>query len=197
MKQKHITLFFVGLNFLALNHACLANENHLLTGVWSSKCASDGTGNFNIETFKFSGNSANYSINTYRDSACKKPISSLKTYRDFKLGAKVNGLPHTRKLDYVFNNVTMTYTDSSVIKEANISPGYYGFTQWKLNQPHDVSGQKRTPSSSPEHSKGEKFYTIVKIDNDKLYMGDYSSGSGASDKTRLSAIYNVPFIKHN
>lgn len=198
MKQKnlkHQAIIFTLLSGLSVTHIANANENHLLSGTWSSQCASNDTGSFVIETFKFSGQSASYSVNTYRDALCKKHISTLATYRNFKLGGLIDKLADTRKLDYVFNSVTMTYANQSAVAYANKKPGYYGFTNWKLNQSKIVSGLKRIATSNPEHTKGEKFYTIVKIDNNKLYMGDYSSGAGTSDKTRLSAIYKVPFIR--
>lgn len=172
----------------------LAENNKLLTGTWSSACASDDAGNFNIETFVFSGNSATYSVNTYRDSGCKHAISKLTTYRIFKLGRLVPKLANTRKLDYTFKSVTMTYTSPAAVAVANKN-GDYGSRDWTLNLPKNVSGLKRAKSSSPEHAKGEKFYTLVQIHKNKLYMGDYGSGTGASEKGRLSTIYNVPFIK--
>jgi hypothetical protein len=195
IRMSYRRLFLTTLSLLSVAHISLADENNLLTGTWSSECASNDAGSFIIETFKFANESATYSIKTYSDSACKKHISTLDTYREYTLGEAVKGMPDTRKLDYTFKSVAMTYTDLSSVAAANQLPGYYGFTDWKLNQSKDVSGLKRINSSSPEHSKGERFYTLVKKDKNKLYMGDYSSGAGTSDETRLSAIYNVPFIK--
>jgi hypothetical protein len=198
MKQKlveKILLLVFMVCALGISQTSLADENHLITGTWSSACAAGDAGNFVIETFKFAGHSATYSIHTYRDAACTQPLSTLTTYRTFKLGDSVPGLADTRKLDYVFHAVTMTYLDPSIIVEANKSPGYYGFTNWVKDQPKNVANLRRTSSSTPEHHKGEKFYTIVKITSDKLYMGDYDSGAGDSEATRLSAIYKVPFIK--
>jgi hypothetical protein len=200
MKQnrlKYTAIISTMLGLLSIAQIVKADENHLLAGTWSSKCASDDSGNFIIETFKFADKSASYSVKTYSDSACKKHISTLATYRNFKLGESINKLADTRKLDYTFKSVTMTFTDQLAVANANKLPDYYGFTNWRLNQPKDVAGLKRVNTSNPEHTKGEKFYTIVKIDKNKLYMGDYSSGSGTSDKTRLSTIYNVPFIKED
>jgi hypothetical protein len=200
MKQKRLkykAIIFTMLSLLSIAQIANADENHLLAGTWSSKCASDDVGSFIIETFKFAGKSASYSVKTYSDSVCKKPISTLETYRNFKLGESTGELANNRKLDYIFKSVTMTFTDQSSVADANKLPGYYGFTNWKLNQPKEVSGLKRMNTSNPEHTKGEKFYTIVKIDKNKLYMGDYSSGAGTSDKTRLSTIYNIPFIKED
>jgi hypothetical protein len=191
MKQKILLLTI--LTSLSVASISLADDNSLLAGTWSSKCAANNSGGFTIQTFNFTGNNAAYSVNTYSDSDCRKQISDLISNRTFSLGGPFKG--DTRKLDYVFNSVTMTYTDPSLVQAANAVPGYYGFTNWVLNQPKDVTGLKRIGSSTPEHAKGEKFYTIVKKDNDILYMGDYSSGAGTSDATRLSLIYNVPFIK--
>jgi len=200
MKQKRLkykAIVSTMLGLLSIAQFANADENHLLAGTWSSKCASNDSGSYIIETFKFTDKSAIYSIKTYSDSACKKHISTLATYRNFKLGESIRELADSRKLDYIFKSVTMTFTDESVVADANKLPGYYGSTNWKLNQPKEVSGLKRMNTSNPEHTKGEKFYTIVKIDKNKLFMGDYSSGAGTSDKTRLSSIYNVPFIKED
>jgi hypothetical protein len=191
MKRKILLLtMLTSLNIATISQA---DENSLLAGTWSSKCAANNSGGFTIQTFNFTGNAAAYSVNTYSDSDCRKQISDLISNRTYLVNGPFKS--GARKLDYVFNSVTMTYTDPSLVQAANAIPGYYGFTNWVLNQPKDVTGLKRIGSSSPEHAKGEKFYTIVKIDKDILYMGDYSSGAGTSDATRLSLIYNVPFIK--
>ncbi len=170
------------------------NANQLIAGTWSSVCAPDDDGNYIIETFIFSANSANYSINTYRDAYCKQQLSKLTTYRNFILGDKVPNLVNTYKLDYVFNKVTMAFTDSRAVTMANKSKSY-GFSNWVINQARNVSGMKRDKTASAEHAVGEKFYTIVQIQKNKLYMGDYASGTGTSAKERLSSIYNIPFLK--
>ena len=193
MKSKILTA--LALILLAFTQVSCGNQNHLINGTWSSECAPDDSGHSVIETFHFSGNTATYSVKTYSDTTCSVPISTLITYRNYKLGEAVPGMVNTRKLDYVFNSITMTYNNQETITSANNSPGYYGYTNWELNEPKDVSGLKQMNSSSPEHAKGEKFYTIVRINNNKLYMGNYDSGIGTSDKTRLNAIYEVPFIK--
>ncbi len=200
MKQKNQSYKAIILTLLSLfgiAQIAHANENNLLAGTWSSQCAPNDTGNFMIETFKFTKNSANYSVKTYDDSVCKKHISTLTTYRDFKLGKLTSKSSNTRNLDYTFKSVTMIFTNPSAVADANKLPGYYGFTNWKLNQSKEILGLKRVNTSNPEHTQGEKFYTIVKIDQNKLYMGDYSSGAGTSDRTRLSVIYSVPFISEN
>lgn len=170
------------------------DANKLLSGTWSSKCASDDTGRYNIETFKFSGDTAAYSIKTFTDSACKKLISTMTNHRTFKLGDQVSAL-QAHNLDYTFKSVTYAVNDKGLLKEANQPPGFYQYTHWQLNQARDVSGLKKFASSTIEHEKGKQFFTIVRIEGNKLYMGDYSSGIGDSENTRLSALYNVPFIK--
>jgi hypothetical protein len=167
-----------------------------LLGAWSSRCAPDGSGNFNIETFQFKKNEATYSIKTYYDSNCNNKISTLSTQREYKLGERLPGTADIRKLDYIFKSVYMTYNDQAAVNKANQSRNY-GFSNWAVNQPQNVSHLKLSPSASPEHANGEKFYTIVKITTDKLFMGDYDSGKGDSDHTRLSKVYPVPFIKES
>jgi hypothetical protein len=195
MKQMSLKYPILSLILLCFAQITMAAEDHLLFGTWSSKCAANDSGNFIIETFHFVDEAATYSVKTYSDSVCKKPISTLTTYRSYNLGDSDSA--DIRKLDYVFKSVTMTYKNKSAIADANKSPGYYGFTDWQLDKAKDVSGLKLSNSSSPERTDGEKFYTIVKIDKNKLYMGDYSSGAGTSDKSRLSAIYKIPFIKED
>lgn len=193
MKSKLGLFCFISL--LGISQVTFAeNDNDLLTGTWSSACASDHSGNFNREIFNFKGDEATYSIKTYSDSSCKTLISTLKTDRTYQLGDVISGLDN-QKLDYTFKSVTMTYHNAAILASANKAPGYYGFSDWKLNQSKVISGLKKTPSSDAEHAQGEKFFTIVKIDGNKIYMGDYDSGAGTSDQTRLSRIYTVPFIK--
>lgn len=191
--RKKINLLFCLLCCTFYSSFVLANS-HLLVGTWSSTCARDDQGTYNIETFNFSKYRAIYSIKTYADSKCTKPISTLSAYRRYKLGEPISGMKNTRKLDYVFKSVTMTYNNPKAVTLANQNQ-YYGFTHWKLNRPKVVTNLKRNKEASPEHASGDKFFTIVKIEKDRLYMGDYASGAGTSDKTRLSKIYNVPFIK--
>lgn len=193
--MKSILLTTLALISLAFTSSAFGNQNNLISGTWSSECASDNSGHSMTETFYFSGSTATYSIKTYSDMECSAPLSTLTTYRKYKLGNAVPGMANTRKLDYVFNSVTMTYHSQEAVAAANKAPGYYGYTNWKLDQSKDVTGLKKMSGSSSEHAKGEQFYTIVRIDNNKLYMGDYDSGAGTSDKTRLKAIYEVPFIK--
>lgn len=183
-----------GLLLTCIFTVCEAAPVDSLQGTWSSKCAADGSGNFNIETFVFKPKNATYSIKTYKDASCTQKISTLDTYRNFKLGNAVPGLANTRELDYDFKSVTMMYNDSAMVNQANQSK-YYGLSDWGMNQPKEVAGLKQNNSAFPEHSRGEKFFTIVEIENDKLLMGDYASGKGVSADTRLSKIYDVPFYK--
>jgi hypothetical protein len=70
MKQKCLkykAIIFTILSLLSIAQIANADENHLLAGTWSSKCASDDAGSFIIETFKFADKSASYSIKTYSD----------------------------------------------------------------------------------------------------------------------------------
>ncbi len=181
---------------LCISTSCHAASNKPLQGTWSSKCASDGSGNYNIETFVFKNQNAIYMIQTYSDASCHHKISTLNTYRNYKPGKAVPNLANTKELDYTFKSVTMTYNDPSAVNQANKSEDY-GFSNWKINESKEVAGLKRNASAYPEHAQNDKFYTIVKIEKDKLFMGDYASGKGISPNTRLSAIYNVPFNKSN
>ncbi len=187
-------LFYLNLTIMiTLMFSSIAHASEL-SGTWSSKCAADESGNYNIETFQFSEHTAIYAVKTYSDPQCSHKISTLQTYRNFELGKPVAGLLQTRKLNYTFKSVTMAYNDSAAVKAANQAKDY-GFDSWVLNYPKEVAQLKRNNSAYPEHSRGEKFYTIVKIDKNQLYMGDYGSGKGDSEATRLSQIYKVPFIK--
>lgn len=177
----------------ALVFSSIAHANEL-SGTWSSICASDGSGKYNIETFEFSEHTAIYAVKTYSDAKCSQKISTLQTYRNYELGKPVTGLPQTRKLTYTFKSVTMAYNDPAAVKAASQAKDY-GFDNWVLNSPKEVAKLKRNTSTEPEHYQGEKFYTIVKIEKDRLYMGDYASGKGDSEATRLSQIYKVPFLK--
>lgn len=197
MKLKKIfnttLIIFLGLSTLT---SAFASMNSSLEGTWSSVCAKGKDNHYVRETLKFSGNSVIHSINNYADPGCYNPRSSLITFRTFKLGAPVAGLANTRKIDYVVHSVTMTYKDPSMIAPANASPGYYGFTNWKINQPKEISNLKRTINSNrAERAKGEKIFAIVKVDKNKLYIEDYNSGSRTSEATRSTAICKIPFKK--
>ncbi|MDR3492478.1 MAG: hypothetical protein P4M12_10665 [Gammaproteobacteria bacterium] len=194
-----IKMFYVALSLYLLGASQLsfANNNHLLTGTWSSVCAIGDDGKFLIETFVFKNNSAQYSVKSYEDTTCKNLLSTLVTERTFTLGDLIPHSDNIRKLNYIFKSVSMSFSNKSLVTTANSGSGYYGFNNWVINQAKDVSGLRKTSKSDKEHAKGDRFYTIVKIDKNNLYMGDYASGDGASEKTRLSSIYKVPFIRQD
>lgn len=194
MKYKNKLLLGVFLSFLFYGSFVLADNDGII-GVWSSACAKDDQGNYNIETFRFSkNNNAVYSIHTYADAQCQEPLSTLSAYRSYQLGEPVAGMENTRKLDYVFKSITMTYKNPQSVAKANKNKNY-GFSDWKLNQPKIVTNLKRDKEADREHAMGDRFFTIVKIEKDRLFVGDYASGTGKSANSRLSKIYEVPFVK--
>ena len=64
----------------------------------------------------------------------------------------------------------MAYNDPAAVAAANQAKDY-GSSNWMLNQPKAVTGLSRTLSASPEHAKGDKFFTIVKIDKNQSIHG--------------------------
>ena len=84
---------------------------------------------------------------------------------------------------YVFTYESITATPHTVILTRLFNSGkVYGYTDWVINQPKEITGRKYQESSEAKQAKGAVRTNTTKIDGDTLLLARYVADKASTDK---------------
>ncbi len=152
-----------------------------LTGTYASDCL------LGVKLIrKFVGDVQTLSINYYSDNACGELIMQDTTSATFKIGDAMPGMTNTYKIDFTQTSLCRTPKTAAVVAEANSKSGF-GYNDWTIDVPKDIAGRSSS-NGAKQTENGATIYSIFKIDGEKYYIGDKTTGDGTSVDKRPSVI---------
>ncbi|MBI2601716.1 MAG: hypothetical protein HYW48_01555 [Deltaproteobacteria bacterium] len=145
-----------------------------LTGTWEGSCrghATTGEDETLSEKARLvaSEKDFSYRIVHYLGADCLSPDVTAVVLGTYTIGSDSSVVPGAKDLDVVFDKTVLTF-------HSFVPPNYCGLTNWELNVPQQIPDEGCDVDDGPP-IKGEKDYTIFKVDGTKLYLGEDESVS--------------------
>lgn len=187
-------LFILGMTACGKDDGGSSSSATELEGTWASDCTDIGDGYYAIMTRVHSGSARTSTSRLFSDANCAKPMLQYDYEQSFKIGdALADGI---KKIDITMSKASFTALSPATVAEAKQGK-YFGYSDWKKDEPRDIAGKAMTTDDEAEDKVGSVFYTIFKIKDGRLYGGNTSSGSGTSEVNRPTEIDTSYSFKKN
>lgn len=125
----------------------------------------------------------------YDDAYCTVEALTFYTFGTYSVGS-TNSVG--TELNMTVQRVTSTPKNSTEATVNNIDVAC-GFSNWVANVEKNITGL--ICYGNQVAAAGSTTYQIFKIENDKLYLGDLSSGNANSPTTRPTLMGTTDFVK--
>lgn len=161
-----------------------------IQGSWQGPCVDVSTfegEQSSISIFRFQGKGAIYEELSFSDAHCEDLFARFEVdmiYFDAGFNLTVE---NSRKIDLELKSIYLTYLREDVIELVN--EGFlFGFENWEVGVPQNVTGLMAIFGVDPLPYEGEKSFYIYAIRNDTLYFGDLTTGDGTSEAQRPTGL---------
>lgn len=168
--------------------ACVSNKSHVnhdIAGTWTSeKCESmpNGQGGEMYFTRTFPMTKKNWKIDftVFGDKACTAPLFTLDVAGKWEVRGQSNSLQGVHNAFFGFETRTLTAKAEGAVQFMN-QAGFCGKKDWKVGEAVDINttGCPQLGAKPIAECKGE--HDLVKLDGDKLFLGDRSGDMCAKD----------------
>lgn len=151
-----------------------------LSGAWQQPCTYDPDNDiYDQYTLTINGNSFGWDGSSYEDAACSISAFSLHSQGTFLVGSEkiLTSGDTVKEIDISPASANMTLHDDDSVLAFNFI-AMCGKTDWAKEVAVNIF------SCTEFKDVAEKFYDIYKIDGNKIYFGDDSTGDGLSSQTR-------------
>lgn len=157
-------------------------KTSIIDGIWKSDCIASG--DFSTQ-FVMTNSSAVSRLETffYADKVCDTLGVLDTTEREFLIRTLVPNSSDIYEIDFTSQRSYREYLTTDAVNGAN-EIGDYGYFDWTINVPKDVTGKPESEINSAVSGQGEKLYTIFRIQDDSFFSGDLSTGNGLSEANR-------------
>ena len=199
MKKSIVFIEVIVLLFF-LSVYCYADYNQTLQGTWTTPCIYDASnGTYRKITMIISGNELFSTHNgSWSESECLNNsyfYTSTLTGR-FSIGEDID-ISEAKELDIVVSSCTITWLTDHFVNYVNAN-SWYGINDWQKDVPRDISG-KTHPDGIIYPRIGETFFSVIKIDGNKAYLGTDDAGFILNEKYRPTTLeswfYNKNYVK--
>ncbi|MGE0174023.1 MAG: hypothetical protein AB7T49_14595 [Oligoflexales bacterium] len=151
-----------------------------------------------IRTYEFKDNKKYWGSYRYSDANCRTKVSTTIWEESYSLGkfAEYLNVPKAFEIDTVLISVKEIIHDQALLDTYN-TQSLYGYSDWTLEQPKDVTGSRYLPTSTEAFpAAGVLKYQIMAIVDGYLTNGATESGDATSPVTRPKALLtNVVYRK--
>ena len=155
-----------------------------LNGTWIQSCNVDEDNDVSDSQLVINGAEWILSGTLYIDTACTEPYISLRLETISVSGSEItlsNGTLATA-IDHTTTGVFMTPKFNSTATAFN-SGQLCGIVTWEVDKEEDVGS-----CADFSFILGETFYDIYKVENNRLYQGDDTYGSGDTPEERPTSL---------
>lgn len=138
-----------------------------LSGTWAGECEEDD-GSSSRSGLNVSGATATFLTTYYADSECtsENEIADITTVSTLEVGSNTFKPAGATEINVLPSKVLLSPSAASIVAELN-NENLYGFADWALNTPKDITGKNEDGSADTTPT----VYTIFKIIGDSLCFG--------------------------
>ncbi|MGE0174018.1 MAG: hypothetical protein AB7T49_14570 [Oligoflexales bacterium] len=164
-------------------------------GIWEmTLCPPLAEGGSIFLTNEFKDNKHYFSSFDYSDDNCQQKTESNIWEYTYSLGkfADYLNVPKAFEIDFVLLSAKRILHTQELVDEYN-AQSMYGYTDWAINQPKDVTGRKSLPTStSSVEAAGTLSFDVIAIVDGYLTTGNTdTSGVGTSPVNRPKSLFNA------
>ncbi|MGE0174024.1 MAG: hypothetical protein AB7T49_14600 [Oligoflexales bacterium] len=177
--------------------------NALLGGdKWATDCIlqeSNAAIVYEYRTIQFKDNKAIVSFDKFYDPRCQEGIFTTIYTSSYSLGkfADYLNVPTGFEIDYVYLSAQLIQHNQAQLDSYN-DLGAYGYTDWVLNEPKDITGRAfGTTSTDAVAAAGELDYDVIAIADGYMTIGLTESGDGKSTVTRPKELLPNVIFRRN
>lgn len=163
-----------------------ASKSPEFVGIWKSECLVTASSSLQV-VMTNDANKSLLDLYYYSDDSCSTLFTLDSNERTYSIGVAVPHLPSTYEIDFTLGKTYRTQKSAEAVDFAN-SIQNFGFNDWAVNVPKDVSGRQEVGNSHVVGLEGEKLYTIFKVEDEKYYGGDQSELDGTSEANRPTSL---------
>ena len=197
--MKKTTVFtWVIVLFLFLCVYGYADYSQTLQGTWTTSCIDDDRdGIYRKITMIVSGNELSSTHDgSWTESEClnNSNFYSSTLTGTFSIGNDID-ISEAKELDISVLSCTITWLTDDIVNYVNAN-SWYGITDFQKNVPRDISG-KTHPNGSTYPSIGETFFSVIKIDENKAYLGTDDAGFILNEDYRSPTLESWFYTKDN
>jgi hypothetical protein len=155
-------------------------------GVWQIKCAKTGNSYF-TRIYEYTVDRRKKTVQYFTDEKCEKLSSERVIEQTFKMGksAWYTGIDGAVEVDMIYLSMEVAYYSESVIDSLNARAAW-GYTDWQAGVPKGIEGRRYADDRSAEPYAGDMEFSILAIKDNKLLLGDPSTGDGKTELSRAS-----------
>jgi len=175
-----------------------ADYNQILQGTWTTSCIfDDSNGIYRKITMVISENELSSTHDgSWSESEC---LNNSYFYTStltgtFSIGDDI-GISESKELDIMVSSCTVTWLTDDSVNYVNAN-SWYGINDWQKDVPRDISG-KTQPSMITYPSIGETFFSAIKIEGNKAYLGTDVAGFSLNEEFRSTTLENWFYTKDN
>lgn len=181
-----------------LNASCGNNENDLastasvndLSGkTFESECIEFFTIGLKI-TLIFKDTTDKVVLGLYQTPTCTGLYETQTGESNYTLGTTVSGLEKTFNYDSELTSNHLSLLTDQGVADAN-KESRYGYSDWVKGNEKNIAGKKESSESDDiESAIGSKHFDIIKIESDKITLGDINveGQSGVTEAERPKAL---------
>ena len=194
------TTVFIGVIvlFLFLSVYGYADYSQALQGTWTTSCIDDdGDGIYRKITMTISGNELSSTHEgSWSESECLNNSNFFTSTLTgtFSIGDDID-ISEAKELDIIVSSCTITWLTDDIVNYVNAN-SWYGINDFQKNVPRDISG-KTHPNGSTYPSIGETFFSVIKIDENKAYLGTDDAGFILNEDYRSPTLESWFYTKDN
>ena len=161
-----------------------------LEGNWLSSCSYLPSDDLyqNVE-LQFKGNEFTYSEYNWFDENCSSPRYTFGARGTFEIGSSyiLSSGETAKPIDLIRKSWFLTAKSDDYVTAYN-DRSFCEVSVWQKDVEVDISSCEVSPSNT-------SIYDVFSIENDRLYLGDYTTGSQSSDENRPTKLNTVYFDK--
>lgn len=171
-----------------------------LEGLWVIACSGDSAREMTIR-----GNGVLHRAAFYADAdtECVQPLRLLTGYETYRMRGESPTAAGATQLDLELERITLTAADAQLADHWN-QIGYCGHTDWELGAEVEVAGLTCEDGDQRVTfaEVGTVLHSIYAIERQapggepaQLYLGDPSTGDGATEATRPTQLLTTPWLQ--
>ena len=156
-----------------------------LPGLWKTKCEVEASNK--IETWTFTETISTIQHSIFSDENCQIPSRELIYTYDYDIGELIPNLTNTFEIDYTLKELKIKIRNLEGITTAN-TEAWYGYTDWVLDEEKSILDRGFSPTSAPQTSAGKVYFSIIKVEDSKLFPPDYNTADQSTENSRPPSV---------
>ncbi|MCX6119944.1 MAG: hypothetical protein NT027_20605 [Proteobacteria bacterium] len=154
----------------------------LVGNSYQSDCIADQNNTSQIEEIIFGETTFERNLLTYSGAKCEAALKSFQLIRKFSnsTSAESRDVLKWTELTYKVESIqaSVHQQQTADLFKSNL---VYGYSDWAMGAPKEVSGKKLTKDSDAEPALGSYLSSTYKIEGNKLFLAQYRGGKPTSE----------------